>query len=381
MNSLERVIAAVSGEQPDRIPFDLGSSLVTSITKNAYIALAKELGVDVGEVSMCDTIQQLPVFADSMAEALEVDVRGVIPNFGRKNPEITTTDGADTFVDEYGVLWERPADSLYYDVKDSPFSGEVTVADIENHPWPDPKDPALLDGLDIEAKRYHDAGYAVILDSLCAGLFEMACRLRGYENFYMDLAGEPDVAHAMLDKLVEIKIGFYEAAAPRLGQYIQFVREGDDMAGQESLLMSPNMYRTFMMPRHKQLFGAQKRLFPQPFFSFFHSDGAIWDLIPTFIENGVEVLNPVQLTARGMDGGKLKTEFGRDIAFWGGGVNTQHVLPHATPEEVEQNVRERIGMLAGGGGYVFGTVHNIQDDVSPASVMAMMKAFRELREY
>ena len=381
MNSLERVVAAMKNTEPDRIPFDLGSSLVTGITKTAYINLARAMGEDPGEIEFYDTVQQLPVLSESIIEKLEVDVRGVIPNFVRRNPPVEDVSGVPTFMDEYGVKWTKSEGAGYFSVAESPFRKELSAEAIDDFPWPDPKDPALIAGLAEQARSYHDRGYAVIMDSLCAGLFEMCCRVRGTEQFYMDMAMEPDVAGKLLDKFVELKIGFYEAAAESIGPYIQFVREGDDMAGQEALLFSPRMYHDLLKPRHRQLFEAQKRLFPQPFYCFFHSDGAIWNLIPTFIEIGVDVLNPVQLTAKDMDADHLKAEFGKDLRLWGGGVDTQHVLPHATPDEVKAEVKSRVASMAGGGGYIFGGVHNIQDDVPPENVLAMMDAFREVREY
>ena len=381
MNSLERVLAAMDNKEPDRIPFDLGSSLVTGITKTAYINLARALGEDTGEIVFYDTVQQLPELPESMVEKLEIDIRGIIPNFVRKNPPVEIINGLPTFTDEYGVKWTMPEDAGYFSVAESPFSKELTAEAIDAFPWPDPKDPALLEGLEEQARDYHERGFAVIMDSLCAGIFEMACRVRGTEQFYMDMAMEPEVAGKLLDKFVELKIGFYEAAAEKVGPYIQFIREGDDMAGQEALLFSPRMYHELLKPRHQQLFEAQKRLFPQPFYCFFHSDGAIWNLIPTFIEAGVDVLNPVQLTAKDMDADNLKAEFGDKLRFWGGGINTQGTLPNGTPDEVKAEVKKRVASLAKGGGYIFGTVHNIQDDVPPENVLAMMEALREVREY
>ena len=209
----------------------------------------------------------------------------------------------------------------------------------------------------------------------------MCCRVRGTEQFLMDLAMDPETACTLLDKLVELKVRYYEAAAARLGKYIVCLREVDDMAGQQSMLISPQMYRDLLKPRHKQLFDAQKKLFPEPFYSFFHSDGAILEIIPDIIETGVEILNPVQLTAQGMDAQLLKQRFGRDLVFWGGGVNTQQVLPHGTPQEVRRNVRERIAQLAPDGGFVFATVHNIQDDVPADNIRALVETWRELRDY
>jgi uroporphyrinogen decarboxylase len=139
------------------------------------------------------------------------------------------------------------------------------------------------------------------------------------------------------------------------------------------------MYREMIKPRHQRLFEAQKKAFPSPFFIWFHSDGAIYDILPDFVEIGVEVLNPLQLTARGMGAARIKREFGRDLAFWGAGVNTQQILPRGTPDQVRQDVRQRIEILGPGSGFVFGTVHNIQDDVPVENILAMLETFEQMR--
>ncbi len=381
MSSLERVLKTVSHQQPDRIPFDLGSTVVTGITKNAYINFVRYLGHEPGHIELYDTAQQLPAVEEEILEELDVDIRGLIPNFVRKNPSIEDRGDYLWFSDEWSVEWEMPRTGLYFDPVKSPLSGQINKKDIDNFAWPNPTAAGLFEGLEEKALRYHRAGYAVILENLCAGIFEMSCRVRGTEQFLMDLALKPNLACKLLDKFTELKIKFYEAAAQRLGQYIQFIRESDDIAGQEALLMSPQMYREFIKPRHKQLFEAQKRLFAPPFYVWLHSDGAIFDIIPDFIEIGLDVLNPVQLTAKGMDAKKLKAEYGKDLTFWGGGVNTQSVLPRGTPDEIKENVRERISQMAPGGGFVFGAVHNIQDDVPPENIIACLEAFRQLRDY
>ncbi|MCK5118419.1 MAG: hypothetical protein KAQ78_02485, partial [Candidatus Latescibacteria bacterium] len=147
------------------------------------------------------------------------------------------------------------------------------------------------------------------------------------------------------------------------------------------LLISPALYRNYLKPRHERLFKAQKEFFPAPFYVFFHSDGAIYELIPDFIEAGLEVLNPVQVTGPGMSLTRLKTEFGEKIAFWGGGVDTQHVLPRGAPDEVKEDVRKRIEALAPEGAYIFGAIHNLLADVPPENILAMWEAFREMRAY
>ncbi|MCK4416843.1 MAG: hypothetical protein KAV99_01590 [Candidatus Latescibacteria bacterium] len=382
MNSRERVLKALEHKEPDRIPLDLGSSNVTGITKKTYINLARYLGEEIKEVKLFDTVQQLALMDENILNRLEVDTRGLMPNLVRKNPPLKEYQDFELFTDEWGITWKMPKHGgFYFDLAESPLSGDITERDIDNFPWPDAASPNLLSGLEKEAQKFYQQGYAIILESLCAGIFEMGCRIRGYEQFYSDLAINPQLACKLMDKFVELKIEFYKIAAEKLGGYIQFVREGDDVAGQESPLISPEMYRRFIKPRHNELFKAQKEIFPQPFYVFFHSDGAIHDLIPDFIEIGVDVLNPVQTTAKDMNVVKVKKEFGREISFWGGGIDTQGTLPKGSLEEVKKQVKERIEHLAPGGGFIFGAVHNIQDDVPPENILAMWKTFEELREY
>ncbi|MBS3761981.1 MAG: hypothetical protein KGZ25_01635 [Planctomycetes bacterium] len=380
MNSRERVIMSLEGEQPDRIPFDLGSTLVTGMTRGAYSELAKDLGYSEGEPRLYDVVQQLPEMSEAILEDLGVDVRGLIPNMVRKNPQVERHDEYDLFTDEWGLVWKRPEDGLYFDVVSNPLEGEITEEDIEEFPWPDPGDPELMEGLEEKAEYFRRDGRAIILESLCAGVFEMCCRMRSTEQFCMDLVTNPSLAEALMDKFVEQKIAFYRIAAQQLTGSVQFIREGDDIGSQDSLLISPKVYRDLIKPRHARLFEAQRSFFDDPFFVFFHSDGAIRDLIPDFIEIGVGVLNPVQTSAKGMDPFDLKEEFGDKIAFWGGGVDPS-LLANGPVSDIQKQAREHIEALSPGGGYIFGGIHNVQDDVSPEHFTAMWEAYEEMREY
>jgi uroporphyrinogen decarboxylase len=380
MNSRERVLTALQHREPDRIPFDLGSTKVTGITRNAYLNLARHLGEEMDTFEFYDVTQQLAVMEEGILRNLEVDTRGLMPNVVRKSPHIEDHGDFRSFTDEWAMSWKMPKDGLYFDLVRSPLAGDITAKDIEDFPWPDPTDDSLLDGLREKAKRWHQEGYAIILESLCAGIFEMSCRVRGYEQFYMDLALNPRLACTLLDRFVELKLQFYEVAAEQLGGYVQFVREGDDVAGEESLLISPDSYRKYIKPRHAELFRAQREAFPEPFYVFFHSDGAIYDLLPDFVELGIDILNPVQVSAKGMSTRRLKQEFGRDLAFWGGAIDPQ-AFARSSPQGVRRRVRQRIEDLASGGGFIFGGIHNIQDDVPPENIVAMWETFREMREY
>jgi uroporphyrinogen decarboxylase len=271
---------------------------------------------------------------------------------------------------------------FYYDMTYHPLRGD-DPASIDRHPWPDPRDPSRWAGMVEETKALHEAGqYLVILGTvpMTAGVLQTFQWLQGYEDSYYNLAGSPAFTHKLLDKLTELDIAFWESFLPVAGKYLDVLLYADDFAGQNGMLMSMPMYRRYFKPRYREIFKAIRRHAPHVKI-FFHSCGGVRDLIPELIELGVDILNPVQVSASGMETRQLKKDFGRDITFWGGGVDTQRVLPRGTPQEVRDEVRRRIEDLAPGGGFVFNTVHNIQADVPPENVIAMQEAVMEYGRY
>jgi uroporphyrinogen decarboxylase len=195
----------------------------------------------------------------------------------------------------------------------------------------------------------------------------------------VDLAVNHKHAAYILDRMVEFKSAFWERALEVVGDLVDVVIEADDLAGQNSLLMSPETYRTLIKPRHRRLFSFVKGLAPVKL--FFHSCGAVRPLIGDLIDAGIDILNPVQISSAGMDLRELKQEFGQDLVFWGGGVDTQRLLGTGTPAEITAHVRRNIGALAPDGGFVFAAVHDIQADVPPENVMAMWDAWRTYGAY
>jgi uroporphyrinogen decarboxylase len=198
----------------------------------------------------------------------------------------------------------------------------------------------------------------------------MAQRVRGMENLMMDMASNEPVAGVLFDRMVDLKLKFWEMALPQLGDLVDVISEADDYGTQVSQLISPRMFRKQIKPRLQTLFARIKQLAPHAKL-FFHSCGNVRPLIPDFIEIGVDILNPIHVAAAGMEPTALKRDFGKSIVFWGGGVDTQGVLPTGTVQQVRDDVRRNIDALAPGGGYVFNTVHNIQADVPPENIMAM----------
>jgi len=383
MNSRERLLTTLNHSEPDRVPFDLGSTQVTGIHLAAYRNLRQALGLPPVEAQLCDYIQQLALPDDDVIERLGVDVRGLFP-FNSHNWNVHEEDAGQYWVyhDEWGITHRRAKpDGLYYSIVQVPLGGpELSAQDIENHAWPDVADPRRIAGLRELAERYCRDGYAVVLKSPFAGIFEMAQRIVGMENCLMMMAADKKLVGELFDKLLELKLAFWDLALPQLADVVDVVAEFDDYGAQSSQLISPRMFRQQLKPRLKILFDRLRQLAPNAR-RFFHSCGNVRPLLSDFIEIGVEILNPVHTRAAGMEPAALKRDFGAALVFWGGGVDTQGALPTGTPQEVKDDVRRNIEALAPGGGFVFNPVHNIQADVPPQNIIAMWEALQEYGVY
>jgi uroporphyrinogen decarboxylase len=388
MTPRERLLTALEHREPDRVPLDVGSTQVTGIAVRAYAGLRRQLGLPDTAPTVCDTIQQIALPDDDFVERLGIDVRGLFPlnahNAGPGLGPITNSDAGDywAYTDEWGITYHLPKqDGLYYTVVRSPFGGASTSPEsIAAHSWPACGDQRRIAGLRATAERYRAQGYAVSLKGVLAGIFEMSQRLRGTEDFMVDLLADRSSAEALLDKTVQCKLDFWEMALPPLADVVDVVSEADDYGTQLSQLVSPRLFREVMKPRLKAIFDRIHALAPRAKL-FFHSCGSIREILPDFIEIGVDVINPVHVRAAGMEPVALKRDFGDAVCFWGGGVDTQGVLPYGTPDEVRDDVRRNVEALMPGGGYVFNTIHNIQADVPPANVVAMWEALRQAGQY
>jgi uroporphyrinogen decarboxylase len=389
MNSRERLLKALDHQEADRIPLDLGSTQVTGIHVVAYRRLRKALRLPVGEEPLCDMVQQLALPGADLLGRLGVDVRGLFPLNSHSPAQGSPAeggyrgvveDGGDhrRYRDEWGITHRRSKpDGLYYSIVQVPLPGpDVTAEDIAKHTWPDMGDPQRIAGLHELATQARAGGYGVVLKSPFAGIFEVAQRIVGMEECLVMMATDRRLAGALFDKLLDLKLAFWDMALPRLADVVDVVAEFDDYGTQTSQLISPRMFRQQLKPRLRVLWERIGQLAPGAR-RFFHSCGNVRPLIPDFIEIGVQILNPVHVRATGMEPIALKRDFGDALVFWGGGVDTQGVLPSGTPQQVKDEVRRNVEALAPGGGFVFGPVHNIQADVPVENLLAMWEALRE----
>ena len=381
MTPRERLLAALNHCEPDRVPLDLGGSHVTTISWGAYRSLRRQLGLPDADPIWMDVIQQVVTPHDDVMERLGIDTRGLFPLCSH-NWDVykKLQDGGDkwTYHDEWGIDHVFPKqDGHWFSIVKEPFADAPPDAGcLERHAWPDAANLIRVSGLREQALAYRDAGNAVVVKGLCAGIFEMAQRLRGMQNALTDPMLYAEFSDRLYGKLADLKIAFWEMALRTLGDVVDVIVENDDYGTQYSQLISHDQYCAYLKPHQQRLFAAIKRAAPNAFL-FFHSCGNVRPFIPDFLEMGVDILNPVHVTASGMEPLGLKRDFGDALTFWGGGVDSQHILPQGTPEQVRDAVRGTIEALAPGGGYVFAGIHNIQSEVPPENIVAMWDAARE----
>ena len=415
MTSRERVLCAIGHKEPDKVPIDLGGMRSTGITAVAYGNLKRYLGISAGSTDVYDVVQQLAQPEDPILDYFEADVIDLGRAFLTADEDwkdFTLPDGSAAKIPAYAdfepdgsggwlarspdrmTIGSMPKGAFFLSQAHFPLlewdgldlavldklpdlMGRVTWAALPTAPWHAPLTREHLADIRRRAKRLYETTDYAIMVGFGGNLLEWGQYLCRNDQFLMDLLENPGKAEALLDRLTELHLENLEKLLDSVEGYVQIIQMGDDLGTQLAPQISPQMYRRFFKPRHRLIFERVRRR--SGIHVFLHSCGAIAPLLPDLIEIGVEIINPVQTSAKGMEPERLKHEFGKDLTFWGGGCDTQRVLPHGTERDIDEHVRRRFDILAPGGGFVFNQVHNILPNVPPQNIVAMIEAAKMVR--
>ena len=375
LTSRERLLTALNHQEPDRVPVFFGTSGVTSMLAPAYERLKADLGT-VRPPRLISRAFQYARIDDEVMERFGSDGRpvflGPAPSVHRRELE------GDAFVDEWGIEWRRPPGSLYYECARHPLR-DATLDDLKDYPWPRLDDPARFAGIAEQAAQIRGDAECGVVALPGVSLFEQVLLLRGMDTFLMDMALDPEFAEALLAAVGGLMRGCLAALVREAGSLIDVVVMADDVSTQAGLMISPSMYRTMLKPWHADYIATVKASSDAKV--FWHSDGNVYGLIDDLIEVGIDILNPVQVSAGDMgDTARLKRRFGDRLCF-NGAIDSGWVLPHGSTDDVRREVRRRIADLAPGGGYVLSSVHCIQPDVPTENVLAMFDEARTAGRY
>ena len=376
MTPRERVETTLRHEEPDRVPLDIGGGNSTSLLVETYENLKEHLGKSAPTRIMNKAFRSAELDEDVMVR-LGSDVRSV----RTKAPRNWTPPPSEpnTFIDGFSIKWRQThyPGGYYWEIIEPPLA-EATVSDLEGYPWPDPDDPGRYEGLKEEVRDlYENTNYALMGDSVIKGFWEPMFMLRGVEQSLMDVVINKDFVHALMEKLFELNTAVTRRFLEITGPYLSVFRMADDMATQETLLMSPATYREMIKPYHQRFNTFLKEYTDAKI--FYHSCGNVVPLLDELIDAGFEILNPVQVAAF-KDPADVKSKYGEKLTFWGG-IDTQRVMPKGTPDEVREEVQLRIRQFGPGGGFVAAAVHNMQPDIPPQNIVAMSEAVRALGKY
>jgi len=412
MTARERVLTSLDHREPDGVAVDLGSNPSSGISAVAHANLVRHLGLVDQRTRVYDVVQQLAQPCDELLGRLRIDAVDIGRTFNTSEADwkpLTLPSGIETeipawfdpvrqddgslevFTDDGLRIAAMPKGAAFFDQTYFPYldgypddlSGLSEVmplvlwSGLVHSPWDHAGDEGFWETLraqTIELRKSTDRALMVVVG---CNLFEWGTFLRRIDNFLMDLVMDQANVERLLDALLELHFETLDHVIESVGDLVDIVRFGDDLGMDNGPLMSPQTYRDIFKPRHAALNAYVHERSSMK--TFLHSCGSLYDLLPDIVDTGVDILNPVQISARDMEPAKLKAEFGSDITFWGGGADTRQVLPKGSPDEVKDHVRGNIEAFAPGGGFVFATAHNMLPDVPPQNIEAMFEAIDEYR--
>ena len=378
MTSRDRVLAALNHQTPDRVPIDLGGNQ-TGIHKFAYQALIEHLGID-DQLTIMDAVQQLAKPCEAVLQRFRVDTRYVAAGAAADFDGTIVTRQRDgrtwhDLTDEFGVRWSMPDDQpLYMDITHHPLA-EASIDDVAGYPFPKGDDPGRFEGLRDRALELRNQTPYAVVSGISGVVYEICWYMRGLEQWFVDMMTQPEFCEAALDRTLKFWMDWFRVFLDEVGDVVDVIMIGDDLAGQQGPLFRPDLYRRLIKPRHKRLVQYIRSRTDAKI--WYHTCGSCVEYIPDLLDNGIDVLNPVQISARGMDPADLKARFGDRLAFWGGSIDAQHVLPTASSEDIRRHVRRNLETWKPDGGYVFNNVHNIQAGVPPENIVALYDAAYE----
>jgi uroporphyrinogen decarboxylase len=408
MMSRERVLAALNHREPDRIPVDLSGHRSSGIAAMAYRRLREHLGLKARPIRVYDPVQQLAIVDDDVLDRFGADTIELGRGFAQEDKywqEWELPDGTPCLMPVWAmperhdnewvllskpnrrVIARMPAGVWYFEQANFPFLEREDLGRVEaelsecmwsavaSPPGPITSGPGGEAKLAEGARRLRAGTDRAILGLFGGNLLELGQWFYRNDNFFMILAGEPERAHRFLDTLMEIHMRNLERFLRVVGDSIDVIVFGDDLGMQSGPQVSPAMYREFFKPREKEMWQTVKRQKPH-LRIMLHCCGGVRELLPDLIDAGLDAMNPVQITCRGMEARGLKRDFGARFTFWGGGCDTRDVLIQGSPTQVRDHVRRLVEIWRPGGGFVFQQVHNILADVPPANVVAMYDALR-----
>jgi len=409
--SRQRVLTSISHKQPEKLPIDLGGCPATSIAAITYDKVVKKLGISEGPPHLYDFMQQLAFPGEKIRQLFKIDVidpnqvflaeeenwkefiipydgtRCVIPRLWKKVYDILIDDDQTVLLKlkDGTTLGKMPKSSRVLDQTFWPLAGfEKIPQEIDNslmnkHLWSIPSlmkltEMFVKDGeqLVIEKMKslYQSRDYAVMY-AFGGNIFDVNFTIRGMNNFLIDIYKDRKGAKRLVAKVFENNMAALEKLLTVVGKYIDVILFYDDLSYQTGLFIPPEIYRELFKPYHKKMWdyihdNSKCKI-------CLHCCGSAYELIPDFLEAGMDILNPVQISAANMEPARLKKEYGRDLVFWGGGCDTK-TLTLRNPDEVREEVKRNINTLFKDGGYVFSSIHNITAEVPPENVIAMFEA-------
>lgn len=401
MTHRERVLKALNHEEPDRVPIDIGGTLCTGIMAIAYKKLKEHLGINDKPVKLFDTGQQLAWIDTEVLEFFDASVKLLHYSMDWYEMRLDEwkvgelTDGSEALVPkdfnpvEEGNSWKikhkgitiakRPRSAFYFDRVYHPLVDLNTIGDLKRKLKWKGINQEEAKYLKKKARKLREETDHAIAASFIGSLIESGHALRGYSRFTMDLVAKRKFAEYLLDMLVESHLKNLEIYIKAIGDNADVILFSDDFGMQDGLQISPVLYREICKPWQKKMWDFVKR--NSSYKIFLHSCGSIHKILPDLIEIGLDIINPVQISAEGMEPKRLKKEFGNDLVFWGGGCDTQHTLPDGTLEDIEEEVRRNISIFAPGGGFVFAPVHNVQADIPPEKIVKLYESARKYGRY